>query len=110
MQVLLKIDNLIEGQIIKRPSKYIKTPYVADILYENEEVLGHTASLGCCGLADVNAIVLMTLSPESKIKSKPNTDPAFQAALKSVREKEAKKTPEQRKAELDDYKARQMNR
>ena len=71
MQVLLKIDNLIEGQIIKRPSKYIKTPYVADILYENEEVLGHTASLGCCGLADVNAIVLMTLSPESKIKSKP---------------------------------------
>ena len=71
MQVLLKIDNLIEGQIIKRPSKYIKTPYVADILYENEEVLGHTASLGCCGLADVNAIVLMTLSPESKIKTKP---------------------------------------
>ena len=43
-------------------------------------------------------------------KSKPNTDPAFQAALKSYREKEAKKTPEQRKAELDDYKARQMNR
>ena len=71
MQVLLKIDKLIEGQIIKRPSKYIKTPYVADILYENEEVLGHTASLGCCGLADVNAIVLMTLSPESKIKTKP---------------------------------------
>jgi hypothetical protein len=43
-------------------------------------------------------------------KSKPNTDPAFQAALKSYREKEAKKTPEQRKAELDAYKARQMNR
>ena len=43
-------------------------------------------------------------------KSKPNTDPAFQAALMSYREKEAKKTPEQRKAELDAYKARQMNR
>lgn len=43
-------------------------------------------------------------------KSKPNTDPAFQAALKSHREKEAKKTPEQRKAELDAYKERQMNR
>jgi len=43
-------------------------------------------------------------------KSKPNTDPAFQAALKSVREKEAKKTPEQRKQELNDYKERQMNR
>jgi len=43
-------------------------------------------------------------------KSKPNNDPAFQAALTSYREKEAKKTPEQRKAELDAYKARQMNR
>ena len=70
MQVLIKLDNLIEGQVVKRPSKYIKTPYVADILCENDskvnEVLGHTASLGCCGLADVNASVLISLSPESK--------------------------------------------
>ena len=71
MQVLIKLDNLIEGQVIKRPSKYIKTPYVADILCDNEEVLGHTASLGCCGLADVNASVLISLSPNSKSKSKP---------------------------------------
>ena len=35
--ILMKLNNLIEGQVIKRPSKYIKTPYVADILYENEE-------------------------------------------------------------------------
>jgi DNA-binding sugar fermentation-stimulating protein len=68
----MKIDNLIEGQVIKRPSKYIKTPYVADIRCTNsdEEVLGHTASLGCCGLADVNATVLISLSPESKSKPK----------------------------------------
>jgi DNA-binding sugar fermentation-stimulating protein len=66
----MKIDNLIEGQVIKRPSKYIKTPYVADIMCEDEEVLGHTASLGCCGLADVNATVLISLSPESKSKPK----------------------------------------
>ena len=68
--LLMKIDNLIEGQVIKRPSKYIKTPYVADIRCEDEEVLGHTASLGCCGLADVNATVLISLSPESKSKPK----------------------------------------
>ena len=43
-------------------------------------------------------------------QSKPNTDPAFQAALKSVRDADAKKTPEQRKKELDAYKERQMNR
>ncbi len=68
--LLMKIDNLIEGQVIKRPSKYIKTPYVADIRCDDEEVLGHTASLGCCGLADVNATVLISLSPESKSKPK----------------------------------------
>ena len=72
MYQLMKLDNLIEGQVIKRPSKYIKTPYVADILSveTNKEVLGHTASLGCCGLADVNATILMSLSPESKSKPK----------------------------------------
>jgi DNA-binding sugar fermentation-stimulating protein len=70
MNLLMKIDNLIQGVVIKRPSKFIKTPYVADIFVEGEEVLGHTASLGCCGLADVNANVLVSLSPESKSKPK----------------------------------------
>jgi len=70
MSVLMKLDNLIEGQIVKRPSRFIKTPYVADILCDTEQVLGHTASLGCCGLADVNATILMSLSPESKSKSR----------------------------------------
>ena len=69
--MLLKLDNLIEGQIVKRPSKYIKTPYVADILCDDgNEILGHTASLGCCGLADVNSYVLISLS-NSKSNSKP---------------------------------------
>jgi DNA-binding sugar fermentation-stimulating protein len=68
--LLMKINNLIEGQVLKRPSKYIKTPYVADIACNEEEVLAHTASLGCCGLADVNATVLISISPESKSKPK----------------------------------------
>lgn len=69
--LLYKLDNLIEGTVIKRPSKYIKSPYVADIKCSDSdvEILGHTASLGCCGLADVNAKVLMTLS-SSKTKSR----------------------------------------
>ena len=72
-QLLLKIDNLMEGQVIKRPSKYIKTPYVADIkcVDTSEQVLGHTASLGCCGLVDVNASILMAVSPEPKTKTVP---------------------------------------
>jgi DNA-binding sugar fermentation-stimulating protein len=76
---LLQLDNLIEGQIIKRPSRLIKTPYVADVLIRSscpqsdteEEVLGHTPALGCCGLADNGAQVLLCMSKESKSKSKP---------------------------------------
>jgi len=74
-KILMKLDHLIEGKVVKRPSKIIKSPYVADIIpltldydKENEEILGHTASLGCCGLADVGATILM-----SKIQSKTKT-------------------------------------
>jgi len=67
--ILLQLNNLSMGTIIKRPSKICKTPYVADILDENGlEILGHTASLGCCGLADAGATILMNLNPISKKK------------------------------------------
>jgi DNA-binding sugar fermentation-stimulating protein len=58
--LIFKLDNLIEGSIIKRPSAQIKSPYVADVLIDNETYLAHTPSLGCCGLSDVDSIVLMT--------------------------------------------------
>ena len=69
--MLLQINNLMEGSIIKRPSKIIKTPYVADVipLNQNSEFLAHTASLGCCGLADVGAKILMTSMPIPKSKN-----------------------------------------
>jgi DNA-binding sugar fermentation-stimulating protein len=68
MNLLFKIDNLIEGEIIKRPSKYIKTPYVSDVMTQDDkiEVLAHSASLGCCGLADAGAKILMTPIPNNK--------------------------------------------
>ena len=69
--MLLQINNLMEGSIIKRPSKIIKTPSVADVipLNQNSEFLAHTASLGCCGLADVGAKILMTSMPIPKSKN-----------------------------------------
>jgi DNA-binding sugar fermentation-stimulating protein len=69
--MLLKIDGLMEGVVTKRPSKIIKTPYVADVITnENgQEILAHTAALGCCGLADVNAKILMTKMPIPKNKN-----------------------------------------
>lgn len=68
MTLILKLNNLIEGEVIKRPSKHIKTPYVADIeiCSDSSIILGHTASLGCCGLADAGARILM--SPVNKTK------------------------------------------
>ena len=60
---MMQLPKLIEGTVIKRPSKFIKTPYVADVLIdetEKKEVISHSASLGCCGLADANASVLLT--------------------------------------------------
>lgn len=82
MSYLYKINNLTEGIIVKRPSKYIKTPYVADVeivtnntnnnitdtIENNEIILGHTAALGCCGLADTGATVLIEPILEHKTK------------------------------------------
>jgi DNA-binding sugar fermentation-stimulating protein len=55
---ILKIEGLLEGQIIKRPSKFIKSPYVADAILSNKEFLAHTASLGCCGLCEAGSNIL----------------------------------------------------
>ena len=89
MSLILKLNDLIEGEVIKRPSKYIKTPYVADIKIcsTSNMILGHTASLGCCGLADVGATILM--APVPKIHK--NTDKLhceYRVYLSVIREKE----------------------
>ena len=64
---IYKIESLNNAKIIKRPSKLCKTPYVADIIIENEnenenitEYLAHTAALGCCGLVDKDKQVLVS--------------------------------------------------
>tara|TARA_Y100000389_G_C17455892_1_gene518137 strand:- start:2023 stop:2871 length:849 start_codon:yes stop_codon:yes gene_type:complete len=68
MYKLFNIGELVKGTVIKRPSASCKTPYVADVLLEdNSVVLAHTTALGCCGLADKDATVLMT-----KIENKKN--------------------------------------
>ena len=64
--ILFTISQLHKGTIIKRPSAHIKTPYVADVTIENIEFLAHTPSLGCCGLADKGAEVLMEKTEKTK--------------------------------------------
>ena len=70
--LMLKLDGFVCGTIINRPSKAIKTPYVADILpfQQDIHVLGHTASLGCCGLSDKGASIVMAPVPKTNKNSK----------------------------------------
>lgn len=87
---MLKIDNLIEGTVCKRPSAYIKTPYVADIIPfgEDDSILGHTASLGCCGLADVGATILMAPVPEKNRKNDDKLHCEYRVYLSIIKERE----------------------
>jgi DNA-binding sugar fermentation-stimulating protein len=90
MSLLLKINDLIEGEIIKRPSKSIKTPYVADIkITDSKLILGHTASLGCCGLADVGSHILMAPIPKTKKNEKSDKlHCEYRVYLSIIREKD----------------------
>jgi len=65
----MKIENLVPGTVVKRPSKIIKSPYVADVNINNTEFLAHTAALGCCGLCDTGAAIL--LAPLNNTSKKP---------------------------------------
>ena len=64
--LLYTLPDLYEGTIIKRPSKHIKSPYVADVLYDDTEYLGHTPSLGCCGHVETTKKVLMYKTEKTK--------------------------------------------
>jgi DNA-binding sugar fermentation-stimulating protein len=71
--LLLKIDELVKGTIIKRPSYFVKSPYVADVQLDTKSFLAHTPSLGCCGLSDKGSIVY--LSPNQNVsKTKPKNE------------------------------------
>lgn len=60
--MLHELSNISEGVVIKRPSQHIKSPYVADVIIDGANYLGHTPALGCCGLADAHSTVYMTPS------------------------------------------------
>ena len=69
--------ELVEGKVINRPSKQIKSPYLADVLVNGETVLCHTPSLGCCGLVSSEKKVLMKKKDSKNAKSKYSIDFAY---------------------------------
>jgi len=68
--LVLKLDNLVEGSIVKRPSKIVKSPYVADVVINDAEILAHTAALGCCGLCEAGSSILLAPMKNTKKASK----------------------------------------
>jgi DNA-binding sugar fermentation-stimulating protein len=56
---VFNLENIIQAQIVSRPSKHIKSPYVSDIIISEsgESTLAHTPSLGCAGHVEAGSIV-----------------------------------------------------
>ena len=64
--IVYQIENIIQGTIIKRPSAFCKTPYVADVLLENQDqIYGHSPSL-----VAVDLLIKKQLSFYQKLKAK----------------------------------------
>ena len=81
--LLVDLESVEEGSVVKRPSKQCKTPYVADIRLENgEEILGLTVTIRSPGwispcLADTDpAMHSATSTTNSLPKFPPATPPA----------------------------------
>lgn len=90
-QVLYKEFHVTTAKVLNRPSKTIKTPYVADICLTKSEFedknkcLAHTPSLGCNGMVDTNATVFIV---QKDSKSKAHCKYTVIASLQSEKEQE----------------------
>jgi len=60
---------LIKAKVLARPSKKVKSPYLADILIDNVEYLCHSAPLGCSGHIVEGSIVWVLEKEKSKSKA-----------------------------------------
>lgn len=69
---LYRLGEVFTGEIVKRPSKLCKTPYMADVILDSDrsnEIMAHSPSLGCCGLAEKGSHVIMTSNEGKDTKS-----------------------------------------
>jgi len=69
MELFCLPKPLQRATVLARPSKKIKSPYLADIEIDGKEILCHTAALGCCGYIIPGAIVWVLEKPDSIAKS-----------------------------------------
>ena len=73
--ILYQIPEPVKGIIVNRPSQHCKTPYMADAIINSpggetaREILAHTPSLGCCGLAEKECNVILSKIESTTAKS-----------------------------------------
>lgn len=73
--ILYQIPEPVQGIIVNRPSQHCKTPYMADAIITSpggataREILAHTPSLGCCGLAEKECNVILSKIESTTAKS-----------------------------------------
>lgn len=88
--LLYQLPHLEEALVLRRPSSSIKSPYVADLSLQTtgENVLAHTVSLGCCGLVEREASVLVApILSTTTSNNKTKTKCSHRVYLSIVREK-----------------------
>ena len=62
--------QLYRVEVLHRPSKTIKSPYVADIrLEDGSQALCHTPGLGCCGLVATGKTIYVSKAANAKAKT-----------------------------------------
>ena len=87
--MLMKLESVVAGTVLKRPSASIKSPYVADVLLDDgRRVIAHSAALGCCGLSDKGArIWLQPMSANKTTDAKCSHRVCLSSVYDTVREK-----------------------
>ena len=48
--IIYTLKNLVKGEIVNRPSKINKSPYLADVRINNNIFMGHSPALGMSGM------------------------------------------------------------
>ena len=80
---MFTLPQLFKAEVIHRPSKTIKSPYVADIrLEDGTDALCHTPGLSCCGLVSQGRTIYV-----SKAEGK-NSKTAYTAQISESKDSE----------------------
>ena len=70
MKIIYKFENLIIADVAHRPSKQIKSPYLADVIIDKKEEMAHSPGLGLCGFITQGSIVAIKKNEGKNRKSK----------------------------------------